>query len=349
MEVKTYRARTIHEAVERVKERLGRDAMILSTRKLEKNEGHPVFEINAVPASVSTAGPSDPLSQVKTELTGIKEMLCLLNHSNRLVERLTRKPFVLSLYARLIRNGIAEDYAKRFVEKSDIPEGRAESRKAVVKAVIDEMMNHMEVGDPFRPLNQERTVAAFVGTTGVGKTTTIAKLAANLMLRSKRRVGLISLDNYRIGGMEQLRTYARILGIPCFPAFNTKDLRSALRKLANRDAVLIDTAGQSQYDRSRIETLEQTMDCEENVATHLLLSVSTSWAEMTRTAVNFSPIRPESYIFTKLDEAESFGSMINLVMKMKRPVSYVTTGQGVPEDIEKATKKRLLNLALSKN
>ncbi|GAF86933.1 unnamed protein product, partial [marine sediment metagenome] len=166
---------------------------------------------------------------------------------------------------------------------------------------------------------------------------------------TRKKVGLISIDNYRIGAMQQLKTYADILGIPCFPAFNRKDLLFALKRMGGRDVVLIDTAGQSQYDRARIEELKKIMTDDLAISSHLLLSVATTESEMNKAAINFSLLQFQSYIFTKIDEAERFGSVINQIMKLPLPISYITTGQNVPEDIERASKEKILNLLLNKN
>jgi len=113
--------------------------------------------------------------------------------------------------------------------------------------------------------------------------------------------------------------------------------------------VLIDTAGQSQYDRARIEELKKIMTDDLAISSHLLLSVATTESEMNKAAINFSLLQFQSYIFTKIDEAERFGSVINQIMKLPLPISYITTGQNVPEDIERASKEKILNLLLNKN
>jgi flagellar biosynthesis protein FlhF len=154
------------------------------------------------------------------------------------------------------------------------------------KKTIKEIIHAIDIKDPFEARlpqpsmsgqagGKNQIIAAFIGTTGVGKTTTIAKLAAQLMLKTSKKVGLISIDNYRIGAMEQLKTYADILGIPCFPAFNRKDLLFALKRMEGRDIVLIDTAGQSQYDTSRMEELRKMITADLDISCHLLLSVAT--------------------------------------------------------------------------
>ena len=168
------------------------------------------------------------------------------------------------------------------------------------------------------------------------------------MFKSGKKVGLISIDNYRIGAVEQLKTYAAILGIPCFAAFNRKDLILAIERMKNKDVILIDTAGQSQYDAARIDELQQLMGDGLDIRSHLLLNVATSEAEMEKTAANFSPLNYRSYIFTKLDKSDVCGSIINQLMKLKLPVSFITTGQNVPEDIEAAGREKILKRVLSK-
>jgi len=374
MQVKKYRAKTIKGAIGRVRKVLGPEAMIISTRRLVERGESDGFEIAAVPAGDDTSNKdSSTFREVKSELMSIKEMIYLLNHSSSIIEKLMMNPTILNLYAKLIRNGVSDHYARVFLERAGtLQEQPADHTDNIRNKTIKEIMHVIEVKDPFeaclpqpaRPparqgeaargmsgqaRDKNQVIAAFIGTTGVGKTTTIAKLAAQFMLKARKKVGLISIDSYRIGAMEQLRTYAHILGIPCFPAFNRKDLLFALRKMEGRDVVLIDTAGQSQYDMSRIDELKKMMTADLAISSHLLLSVGTTESEMSRTAINFGPLQFQSYIFTKIDEAERCGSIINQIMNLHAPISYITTGQNVPEDIEGASKEKILNLLLSRN
>ena len=352
MQVRKYQAGTIKEAIAMVKDGLGPEAMILSTRKLVGKKGeNSLFEIAAVPPGGHNAhtNPS-PLGEVKSELMSIREMIYLLNHSGGTFERIILNPALTNLYGQLIRSGVRDHYAKLFMEKAGALNGASTApAKAIYERTIKAIMQVIDVKDPFTPSDKKRVVAAFVGTTGVGKTTTIAKLAAQLMLKAGKEVGLISIDNYRIGAMEQLKTYAHILGVPCFPAFTRKDLLFALKRMERRDVVLIDTAGQSQYDTGRIEALKEMMTNDLAISSHLLLSVATTESEMNQTALNFSPLGFQSYIFTKIDEAESCGSVINQIMRLRAPISYLTTGQNVPEDIEQAHKGKILRLLLNRN
>jgi len=379
MQVKKYRAKTIKGAIGRVRKVLGPEAMIISTRRLVERGESDGFEIAAVPAGDDSSNKdSSTFGEVKSELMSIKEMIYLLNHSSSMIEKLMMNPTILNLYAKLIRNGVSDHYARFFLERAGtLQEQPADHTDNIRNKTIKEIMHVIEVKDPFEAClpqparlvpqsgtgrqgeaargmsgqarDKNQVIAAFIGTTGVGKTTTIAKLAAQLMLKARKKVGLISIDSYRIGAMEQLKTYAHILGIPCFPAFNRKDLLFALRKMEGRDVVLIDTAGQSQYDRSRVEELKKMMTADLAISSHLLLSVGTTESEMSRTAINFGPLQFQSYIFTKIDEAERCGSIINQIMNLHAPISYITTGQNVPEDIEGASKEKILNLLLSRN
>ncbi|MGD2028812.1 MAG: hypothetical protein PVG86_02650 [Desulfobacterales bacterium] len=351
MQVKKYRAATIKEATTMVKEVLGHDAMIISTKKIKGDGKQSLFEVTAIPPGSNILSQhSDPFAKVKSELMSIKEMLYLLNHFGGFSEKLLLTPGVLNIYSRMIKNGINDQYARLFLERTGVFNGNsANNIKNIKEKVFEGIRQVIKTKDPFEVGENRKIIAAFIGTTGVGKTTTIAKLAAQLMLKFGKKVGLISIDAYRIGAMEQLNTYANILGIPCFKAFKKKDLLFALKKMEEKNVVLIDTAGQSQYDMSRIEELKRMMPGDMNINTHLLLSVATTESEMDKAAVNFSALKYNSYIFTKIDETEKRGSIINQIMKNNLPISYITNGQKVPEDIEKAGKEKILKLLLSKD
>ena len=179
-----------------------------------------------------------------------------------------------------------------------------------------------------------RTVA-LVGPTGVGKTTTIAKLAATFKLKQKLNVGLITLDTYRIAAVEQLRTYANIIGLPLHVLLTPEELSLALQPLrasgpTRCDGVLIDTAGRSQRDDPRLAQLRTFIRAADPHEVHLVLSSTWSQAVLMDTVERFSSIRTDRIIFTKLDEAVSFGVMLNVASKVNKRLSYVTTGQEVP-------------------
>ncbi|RLC25733.1 MAG: protein FlhF [Deltaproteobacteria bacterium] len=345
MQVRKYRGKSIREASLKVKESLGPEAMIVSTRRIY-DDGGACFEICAVPMDT---GGHDPFSELKAELTRIREMIQAGDEIRDVAEALVGDPAVMDLYARLLGSGLESRRVRYFLERSSETGAGAIPGGSAVRRVEKEIMRSIEVTDPFATDNGGRVVAALVGTTGVGKTTTIAKLAARLMLGAKKDVGLISIDTYRVGAIEQLRAYADILGIPCYQAFKRKDLAFALRRMAQKDVVLIDTAGRSQYDTSRIRELKRMMTLDQRISVHLLLSASTRRSEMRRTVESFMPLNLETYIFTKIDETGKIGPVVNQIMETKFPVSYLTNGQNVPDDIERASRERILARLLSRN
>ena len=348
MLIRKFQGKSIGEATAKLKNDLGADAMILSTKKLNGEKTGPFVEIAAMPSGYESV--SDAYSELKADMVSIKDMIRLMNNSAGMQDTLNMSPVVLNMYANIVRSGVSDRNARTILERAGAMAGNRPGQKknSIASRVAIEISNVIKVDSSINEGHGKQKILALVGTTGVGKTTTIAKLAARFMLESKKKVGLVSIDNYRIGAMEQLKAYATILGIPCYPAMARKDLLYMLRKLNDKDVILIDTAGQSQYDVARIAELQQMMKGEHKIESHLLLSVPTSGKEMHKTVTNFKPLNCSSYIFTKVDEAERHGVIINQLMKTNLPVSYITNGQNVPEDIEPAGKGKIAKLVLNK-
>lgn len=187
---------------------------------------------------------------------------------------------------------------------------------------------------------------ALVGPTGVGKTTTVAKLAAALKLRQARRVGLITTDTYRIAAVEQLRVYAEIIGVPLRVAMTPDDMRAACAAMGDRDTLLIDTAGRSPRDASRLAELAGLLDAAAPHHTHLVLAATAGERALLDAAAQFAPVRPDRVIFTKLDESVNFGAVVSGARRIALPVSHLTTGQEVPDHIEPASAERLAGLVM---
>jgi flagellar biosynthesis protein FlhF len=193
-------------------------------------------------------------------------------------------------------------------------------------------------------------VVALIGPTGVGKTTTIAKLAANLKLREKRKVGLITIDTYRIAAIDQLRKYADIIGSPLKVVGSPDDLREAIISMSQDcEFILIDTAGRSPNDTLKLNELKTFLAVASPDEVHLVLSTTSSQACVELAIERFSDVRADKIIFTKLDEAAHVGVMLNVVRKVNKSLSYVTTGQDVPDDIEVGKGRRLAQLILGNN
>lgn len=182
------------------------------------------------------------------------------------------------------------------------------------------------------------------GPTGVGKTTTIAKMAARAVLEKKKKVGFITTDTYRVGAIEQLKTYAGLLQAPVEIVYSAQDYEQALKKLSHLDLVFIDTAGRNYKEVKYVDDLQRLISFNEEIASYLVLSITAKQKDMEKIIEQFSKIPIEKLIFTKIDETNSIGTMINLMIKYNKGVAYYTNGQEVPEDIEEASVERLLNL-----
>ena len=184
---------------------------------------------------------------------------------------------------------------------------------------------HRDNGGPRR--------VALVGPTGVGKTTTIAKLAAQFMLRTGKRVALITIDTYRIAAAEQLRVYGDLMDVPVEVVFDFDQFKRALTRHADKDLVLIDTAGRSPRDTASIEVLKSMLDSGSSIETHLVLASSTREADLEETVRRFSRVPLSGVIFTKVDECMTCGSVLNIPLSRSLPLTCLTNGQRVPEDI----------------
>ncbi len=187
---------------------------------------------------------------------------------------------------------------------------------------------------------------AFIGPTGVGKTTSIAKIAAMLRLRHGLQVGLVTADTYRIAAVEQLRTYAQILALPLEVAMQPEDLTAACERLSDCDVVLIDTAGRSQNDKSRLAELGQFLQAGAADEVHLVMSATSSERSLLREAAAFGALGVDRIVLTKLDEAAGFGTLLSVTRKLGMRISFVTTGQEVPKDLEPASAHRLAEFLL---
>lgn len=230
--------------------------------------------------------------------------------------------------------------------------GRLRSDDPRVAARIDQELQKALVAmlPPAAPLELKKdgrpTVVALVGPTGVGKTTTIAKLAANMKLREHKKIGLITIDSYRIAAVEQLRTYAQILKVPLAPVLTPDEMRAAVADMRGVDLVLIDTAGRSQRDELRIAELREFLAAAEPDQVHLVLS-TTSCEQTLREAVDrFAGVGARHVIFTKVDEAVGLGVMLNVLKSVNLRLSYVTNGQAVPDDIAIGSASRVARMIL---
>jgi flagellar biosynthesis protein FlhF len=217
--------------------------------------------------------------------------------------------------------------------------------------VKDRMMDHIEkmiptAGAIKRTKSSGPHISALIGPTGVGKTTTIAKLAANLKLREKKRVGLITIDTYRIAAVDQLRKYADIIGSDLRAVSSPDELRAAVAAMQGCEHILIDTAGRSPNDALKLGELKNFLASAAPDEVHIVLSTTCSQDAVELAIERFADVRVDRMVFTKLDEAPHVGVMLNVIRKVNKPLSYLTNGQDVPDDIEVGQGRRLAQLIL---
>ncbi|WP_375142926.1 flagellar biosynthesis protein FlhF [Paenibacillus sp. D2_2] len=195
-------------------------------------------------------------------------------------------------------------------------------------------------------IDENTRIVYIAGPTGVGKTTTIAKLAADQIFRARKKVGFITADTYRISAIEQLRTYASILNVPIEVVQSPGDVQRAVQRLEQCDLILMDTAGRNYLNEIHVAELHSLINANENSETYLVLSLTSKTQDMERIAEHFSRYGLKKVIFTKLDETESIGPMFNLLQDYPVAMSYITNGQNVPDDLLVADSKFMIDLVM---
>lgn len=223
--------------------------------------------------------------------------------------------------------------------------GLKSSNKEMISLLNEEITKFLS-NKPFGGISFTKKYVNVIGPTGVGKTTTLAKIAADCLLNHKKKVAFITTDTYRIGAIEQLKTYAQILNIPIEVCYSLDDFQTATNKFASFDVILIDTAGRNFRNKQYVEDLQKIIDFDMELETYLVLALTAKQKDMEEIIQQFSSISVNKFIFTKADETSVYGSMINLVEKYNIGVSYVTNGQSVPDDLMIASPNTITNILL---
>jgi flagellar biosynthesis protein FlhF len=302
------------------------------------------------------------ISQAKATASEENDTLATkLDSLQKMVQNLTRSthfrgaeeiPFELfEIYTQLMDADVEDDLARELIFglRELCPPDQL-SDPAISHGLLSGMVeSELNCTVPISIEPGRRKVVALVGPTGVGKTTTIAKLAANFRLRDGVKMGLVTVDTYRIAAVEQLRTYAEIIDLPMKVVTSPQEMRRALDDLAGLDLVLIDTAGRSPRDELKIQELRSMLNeaCVDEV--HLVMSLTASVRSIALSCEQFQGVNPTALVLTKLDEAAGMGSLLSVARQVSLPISYLTTGQDVPEDIEPADATRVARLVLGED
>jgi flagellar biosynthesis protein FlhF len=368
----------MHEALVLVRRELGPDAAVLHTREIRNRwlglvPGRRQIEITAscdvnvpsrLPARAQAARPTEMPSAAKLparvpdETRLSHQVQGQLSTLQAMVKDLCRRSQgdggsewpepLFRLFTELLDAEVCEDVARGLVERvrSD-PSAAGLSDLVMLKARVAGMIeDDVRVTGPIQITPGRCRLAALVGPTGVGKTTTIAKLAANYRLKEKCRVGLITVDTYRIAAVEQLRTYADIIDLPMHVVSTPREMRETVERMSHLDLILLDTAGRSPRDEVRIQELKMFLNEAAADEVHLVLSSVAASRTLEQTTERFAAIGATALIFTKLDEASGLGNVLPVLRSSGLPLSYLTDGQNVPDDIEVANAHRLARLIL---
>jgi flagellar biosynthesis protein FlhF len=384
MALHTYRARSLQEALRLVRDELGPDASVLHTRevsagllrwigggqqievtasadvqvasRLPTSRDHAAADLDAADLDASSRIPPaelhdfrrkfrEDLKDLQPDAPSPLEELCRPGDvqacagQQATIARLCGLLAAAQVPAAIVAEWNAQLQQTLATEGGIGPEQLEQRLQRLIEAEIS-------IGGPIRVTSAERRLVALVGPTGVGKTTTIAKLAANFRLRQRRRVGLITVDTYRIAAVDQLRTYADIMDLPMEVVATPREMREAVARFADFDLVLMDTAGRSPRDEVRIQELRAMLAEAAADEVHLVLSTTAGLASLHAAVNSFARVGATSLVLTKLDEAPSLGSLLPLLRDSRLPLSYATDGQNVPDDIHPADRRRLAQMIL---
>ncbi len=325
-------------ATSKVKDEVTENDLNKSEVKQEEN----TLQIKPIEENESSTEKDDKILKLQQELDNMKKML------EQVINAVPQnKVETMSLFDALTENEVDSKTVEEIV--TNILDETVLNNKDLPETV-DFLADYFEQAlRPARGIDigaDQTKIVALIGATGVGKTTTIAKIAANFVLDKACSVALITADTYRISAVEQLKTYSDIIGVPLEIVYSPDELRFAIDKHRDKQLILIDTAGRSQHNEFQLEELKCLLAVVPDIEKHLVLSATTKYKDAVDILRKFSLCEPDKVLFTKVDETSTVGAIINLVHQYPITLSYITNGQSVPDDIVVADSKELAKLLL---
>lgn len=353
MKIKKFIVDTMPEAMQRIRSELGEDAVILSSKEIEtggflgfftkkKLEVIAAIDEERRPKPRRVERPKPKKRDVYDELSELKQLV------HQISEQIDEKRVPTSEYPapfqtiddHLRRQGVTKKVRLQLMKHLLRKWSEQADASFELSGLVRELDRYVErelAKCRFGGIDFQKKVVVIVGPTGVGKTTTIAKIAADSVLKKHKKVALITTDTYRIAAVDQLKTYAKILNIPIEVAYSIDDFKNAVEQFARFDLIIVDSAGRNFRNPLYVEELSKVIDFDDDVETFLTLSLTSKYEDMKEIVDQFSLLPIEQVILTKKDETGTFGAMFNIPFELKKGIAYVTDGQNVPDDFVEAS------------
>jgi len=383
MKIKRYIGDSVQDAYQKVRVELGRDAVIINTRKIRRKGikgffSKPVIEVVAAVDDYTDTKINDSsnvsnikknqdnetsymsvkgsfheklsfsqykeLSNIDSEFHEIKSML---NKVYKVIkaDEINLSDICREYINRLRNEEVDEAIIEKIIKKIEKLTMDLQNNEDFVRNLIYNLLSdYITVEEDLE--NQKNKVLVFAGPTGVGKTTTMAKLAALYSLTLNKKVGFITSDTYRIAAVEQLKTYSDIIGIPLTVIYSPQEFKDAVENYRDKDIIMVDTAGRSHNDKYHLMELKHLLNSDTEIQVYLVISAGTKMKDCYEILDSYDFLEDYRLLFTKLDETSTHGIIINTSFFTKKPLSYFTYGQNVPDDIEKANKSKIINSLL---
>jgi len=349
MQIKRFEANNMTEALRLIKKELGSEAVILSARSLKRESGiFGALKKSGVEITAATDHSSYPAKANRTFENSDFNTIQNDRFDLKVSRYRNDENIISSLNSKLLFQEVDKKTAYKLTEElKKFLLSRGIMDEKITMELLAATINDM--GAKFRPIKinpGSRKVIALIGSAGVGKTTTAAKLAAVWKFQKKKDVALIKLDDHRIGSMDQIKIYAKIVGVPVEIASDKNGIKEAIKKFKHKDLVIVDTPGVNGKNEMELEKIYKYFDNIKPVEIHLLFSATTKEKDFINLSERLNKFEINKLIFTKIDESSTHGNILNHLIRTKIPASCFTLGQEIPESIEDASMERLLSLIL---